>query len=622
MAKCLSVLFGCYIFVSLVLHVGEIALNALFASQMLALGVSQTWLTITVGLMTLPMVTVQLVSAMLLLQRRSAQMTCGHTAVTIIMHILQLGFVWRHIRIMREDDPVWRKRDFADLCLLRLFYAFSASLPIFGIQVYMMIITSESLGWIILSASATTLMAIGWSLASFRRQYETNDIEGIALTCPGTLFRLIWRLGETVARLLALGVFASVYGSWIFVVIGLHWMTMLTCICTSVLGHLDVSGMDRCHKFIMNLLVSYIYVFCHINFNTENSQFRYITYYVIMFFENAVLLTVWVLTVEHNDSLKVHSILFIASLSFFVGIVSMTYITDVSIFHPQNWQLMDSLIDSMSEWEIESSSSDSTSEVGGREREQSQHFKKRPIVFKSSGTYSHRRFIEPDERQTNLSAGSESDTDGSSVISHHHLSSNSSSDDSDISLNNGVDNINSSKIHLLTESWDNLIDAVNDGYETDTSVHPLTAFRPISAQSLEDWYSDGYSTDHTSDASYQLPITVLAKNNRYSISVASDSTDCTLCNTLKDYRDRNVPQRTRHAKKSRVSKQEKIIEEREDKSFSEDKDFVETPRSTAWYNCGESSDSACPQEYVSSSNLETTFEEEEGVQESGMELII
>ena len=666
MAECLPILFGFYIFLSLVLHIGEIVLNGFFAAQFLEQGSNSTWFTIIVGLMVLPMVTIQLVSAVLLLQRRSSQLSCVETMVTVVMHFFQLGFIWRHIRILKEDDVLWKKRDFADMCLLRMFYAFSASLPIFGIQVYTLVSSTPN-GWVVYSASATSLVAICWALCSFRRQYETSDFESIVLTWPGTMFRLIWRLGEMVARLVALAVFASVYGSWVFVVIGLHWVTMLTCICTSVLGHLDVAGMNCCHKFIMNLLVSYIYIFCHINFSDENAQFRYITYYTIMFLENAVLVVVWIFTVENNDTLQVHSIIFISSLAFFVGMVSMAIYyrffhipsTKLSSVAKDNmcvpdgcincklslcakhsfvlqrpfsagWVsqyqkalydghyyknlLQDSLIDSMSEWEVGSSSSDSTSEGGGS---QTQHFKKRPMVFKSSGTYSHRRFIQSGIQQQSA-IGTDSETDASSVVSHPHLSSSDDTADSDISFSHGPDDIKGSQIHLLTESWDNLLAAVNEGYETDTSVHPLTAFRPISAQSLEDWYSDGYSTDHTTD-SYPLPITVLAKNNRYSISVASDSTDCTMCKNIKAYRNRKYSQKPR---KPNVVK-DKIIEEREEKSFSDAKESIDTPRSSAWYNCGESSDSACPQEYLSSSNLETTFsEEEEGVYESGMELII
>jgi hypothetical protein len=137
---------------------------------------------------------------------------------TALLHVFQLGFVWRHIRLITEDEIKWKKRDLADLCILRMFYTFSASLPIFGMQVYL-IINNNSFDWLIISATTTTLVAIGWALASYRRQNEAELSEGTVLTWPGTIFRLIWRFGEVISRIISLIVFATLYKSWIFMVI-------------------------------------------------------------------------------------------------------------------------------------------------------------------------------------------------------------------------------------------------------------------------------------------------------------------------------------------------------------------------------------------------------------------
>lgn len=674
----------------------------------------ESWFTIVMGLMMLPMVLVQLVSALLLLQKRGEHLTCWQALATAIIHILQLGFVWRHIRILKESEILWKKRDFADLSLLRLFYAFSASLPILAIQAYFIIFKGAE-DKIILSAAVLTLLSTCWTLCSFRRHNEMDDIENIALSCPGTIFRLLWRLGEFVSRILSLAVFASVYHSWVFMVTGLHWLTMLVCICTSFLGVLEIQNAHRCYKFFLCMLISYIYVFCHVNFSSDSAHFRYITYYTIMFFENGILTAVWYFTVrDSTDNIfKVHTILFVICCAFFISVISM--VIYYKIFHipatsmskghkskmciqdgcincklslcvkhnkllqrpfSAGWitqyqealyngdyyrnLLQDSFIDTVSEYE--SKSSGSVFHSGNGEQEDSKEdavspFTRKMLSFQSNGTYSHRRFIKTD---INTLATPKDNYDSESLLSYIAPTvptgsslNGESSDESDFTMPSPAEEIRSahSQTQLLTDSWDHLPQD-NLGFDP-SSNKMLTGFRPISAQNLEDWYSDGYSTDHT-ESVYQLPVTVLAKikNSRSRCqdrtSLASDSTECTMCRNMKSYK----LIRKYSMASSVISKQEVIQEElddgRDQKSptnepvylYSSKKDvksvmhdppklvvrdepvYVDSPRGRAWYNCSESGDSAFQQEYFSSSNFETTFSDEDGISESSYELII
>ncbi|XP_069127780.1 uncharacterized protein [Argopecten irradians] len=703
---CLPVCFSIYIIISLLLHVGEVVLNTFFVVYLYPS--LETWFTIVLGLMMLPMVLVQLVSALLLLQKRGEHLTCRQAFSTAVIHILQLGFVWRHIRIVKETEVLWKKRDLADLLLLRLFYAFSASLPILGIQAYFIIFKGVQ-DTIIISAATVTLFSTCWVLSSVRRRNETDDIENIALSCPGTMFRLMWRLGELVSRVLSLAVFASVYHYWVFVVTGLHWLTMLVCICTSFLGVLEIKAINRCYKFFLCMLISYMYVFCHVNFSTEGAQFRYITYYVIMFLENGVLTTVWYFSIQGLvDMFKVYTLLFIICCAFLISIISM--VIYYKLFHiptsdmskdqhsdlcvqdgcincklslcakhnkmlqrpfSAGWisqyqealnngdyyknLLQDSFIDSENECK-----STITESCSGRE-EQTQDkeddvspFTRKTLSFQSNGTYSHRRFIRTDVQTL---AAPKDHYDSESMLSYiaptvptGSSANGDSSDESDISLPLPQGSPANSETRLLTDSWDNL---KQDNLAFDPSTKKmLPGFRPIPAQNLEEWYSDGYSTDHT-ESVYQLPITVLAKMKssrskcRDRASLASDSTECTMCRNMKSYKLIRKYSRA----SSIVSKENVIQEEREDEKdkktsepvylYSYRKDIqrlIQDPRryterdpvytdsssrGQAWYNCSESGDSAFPQEYFSSSNFETTFDEDEdGISESSYELII
>lgn len=658
---CLSVCFGLFIILSLLFHLGELTLNALFLVELYQKN-STAWFTIVTGLLVLPLVTIHFVSALLILQRKSRNKTKYGQAVPILLHLFQFGFAWRHIKILFESDIKTKKHDFADLSLLRLFYAFSASLPILAIQGFMIITTDSS--WIVQFAVGINLLSISWGISSFRRQYDSNEFENVVLTWPGTLFRLLWRLGEIIARTLSLGIFASIYFSWVFIVICLHWITMMCCVCSSVLGNVNVVGMNKGHKFIMGGLVSYIYIFCHVNMSVEKTKFHYITYYTIMFLENSLLTAIWFFTAQDTNNFKIHVIVVIIGFSYLISIISMLlyhrffHIPSMKIslygkdkicvqdgcincklslcakhshllqrpfsagwvsqyqkaLNDGNYYknlLQDSFIDSMSEWETCSSTTASSKHS---KNSNSTGKKTRKVPIQLTGTYSHRHFVDADIVD---SLCCESDTDASTTETHQ-MSTSEDSIISELSIQFPPQGMGASdKKKLLTESWDNLLQVDNVALDKNNSGPPLFAFRPISAQSLEEWYSDGYSTDHTTD--YQLPVTVLAKNSRNSMSLASsDCTDCTVCKYMRMF---NTRRKYRKAPSSVVSKQEKIEEENERMHMELDK--LETPRNRPWYNCSESGDSAFPQENFSFSNLDTTLsEEEEGVFETGAEIII
>lgn len=643
-SSCMTLCFGIYVVISLLLHLGEVILNTLLVAHLYDDNGKRTWFTIMLGLMLLPMVTVQLVSALLLLHKRGAQLTTCQVVGTASLHIFQLGFVWRHIRLVTEKDIKQKKQDLADLSILRLFYTFSSSLPIFGMQLYL-IVTYNDFHWLITSATTTTLLAIGWALASYRRQNEADVTEGTVLTFPGTIFRLVWRYGEIISRILSLVVFATLYKSWIFLVVLLHWVTMMVCIFTSVFGFFEFVGVNRAHRFFLSTLISYIYIFCYVNFNSQKTQWRYITFYTIMFLENSVLLIVWYLSAVEKDSLTVYTIVFIACLTFVVGVISMILyyrffhipakklaldgknnicLNDscincklslcnkhnkffqrpfsagwISQYQKALYQgeyyknlMQDSLLDSMSEWEVGSSSSESASEgKKGTKKEKS-------VTFHSAGTYSHKRFLPK--------AVSDSDSDSTSIDSQQIMPSSSDSEVSDSP--NPLSCDNTSRTQLLTDSWEKLV--VNKDTIINENVQKLQSFRPISAQTLEDWYSDGYSTDHSS-SDFQLPITVLAKLGNCRISIASDSTQCTMCKHLKLNKKRTrVPMRS----------QEKIIEENNEHDGNGI--VLETPRTAAWYNCSESGDSAFPQETISTTGPSNVGSDEDGISETSFEMII
>lgn len=149
-----------------------------------------------------------------------------------------------------------------------------------------------------------------------------------------------------------------------------------------------------------------------------------------------------------------------------------------------------------------------------------------------SGTYSHKRFFDSDPSLRQLA-----DTDSISSRSGTDAEDCHQTSDPDFTVLS-VDALClvSSKTRLLTDNWDNLIK-----HETPCSHHrkqhmKIDIYTSLIKKDMDaSVFSEEYSSDHTLD-SYQLPVTVLAKNDlsncgqklytRLANSTTSDFTNC------------------------------------------------------------------------------------------------
>lgn len=612
--SCISVCFGISLTISLLLYIGEMVLNSIYVYTVFNDEERKSWFTPMVGILLLPTVLVQLVSVILLLEKRGDHLTSCRSLGIAVLHILQLGFFWRYISLFHEVDPAWKAKDLADLSLLQMLHTFTSMLPLLFVQSFM-ILNFQVTDGLSIATTALTFTASCWYIASFRRHHHSDSIGDIVLTWPGTIFRLLWRVGEMLSRIISLAVFTSVYYYWIFLILGLHGLTMLVCLCTSVLGMFEKSGLSKCNKFFLGIIVAYMYSFCFINTSSENTVFRYILFYIIMFLENAVLTAVWYIKADQSDGgTKVNTVVFISACSFFIGVISLivyykffhvgsTSETDKShvcdndgcincrlslcskhniklqrpfsagwisqyqhaLFNGNYYRniLHDSLIDS--EWESVSCQLNSSGEhwqIRDSELE-SMTDKKQYTSVTASGSYAHKRFFD-----SNTDITGELDSEDSSVLSeeyHQRWHGGDGSVCSQCSVN-VARSVVSSTTHLLTDSWDSLLKDY-DSAKCNNKPNQTKQFDIVASLIRKDidngLLSDGYTTDHTLD-SYQLPITVLAKKRTRALnrerlepaySTASDSTDCTICAFMKQ----NPP--TPVARRKTIHLEERIPEE-------------------------------------------------------------
>ncbi|XP_064605738.1 uncharacterized protein LOC135470633 [Liolophura sinensis] len=326
---CSATCFTLFIVISLFTHISEVFLNAVYIFYVYTDTVNPEWTATTLGFLLLPIVVTQLFSALLHLQWRVAQSKDGGGRIqnilpVALLHVVQLGFVWRHLRILNERNPVHRKKFLVDVLLLRLVFAFTSSLPLLLLQTHY-ILTHQPFHGIQLAAMLVCLLSTSWALASYRRQHEFCDIDKVILTWPGTIFRWLWRMGEVTSRILSLAVFATTYHYWTFLVLGLHWTTMLICIWATILGTVHRKDFNRASHALICVAIGYVYTFAHLNFSNHRARCRYVTYYSIIFLEICVLVAAWLLSnTSWRTNIISYYLIAVIGSAFVLSVISMS----------------------------------------------------------------------------------------------------------------------------------------------------------------------------------------------------------------------------------------------------------------------------------------------------------
>lgn len=173
------------------------------------------------------------------------------------MHVSQMGVLWRYAKLFVPVDLRYVKHEVRDLCILRLIHAFCEAAPMLLLQSYILItlennhineinintIKIKTLGGQLSThlvqqstivhqyqqktfkdlstiSAILSLFSLCWSLASFSKNVRIHNVHRLVLTWLGVIFQFMWRLGTVSSRVISLTVYASVYGHWIFLVIG------------------------------------------------------------------------------------------------------------------------------------------------------------------------------------------------------------------------------------------------------------------------------------------------------------------------------------------------------------------------------------------------------------------
>lgn len=265
--------------------------------------------------------------------------------IDAILHLFCLGFLVRYIKlVIPVKDTARVRKEARDLCMLRMVHGFIQSAPLLLLQAYMICLpnsnnnpgligapsssggTPETTPAAIFSLSVTSatlsLINVCWALASFTKYARKKYLQRFILTWLGILSQLLWRLGTVSSRIVALTIYGIYYNYWMLVVLALHWLTMFLWLMKP--GNLlrDELTMGRPKKITFAAAIAWIYCFCYLNFEEHNSKLKMTSYYLIMFLENNLLLTVCLIFSSQVTWIKNLSIL-VVYLGFVFGMLFM-----------------------------------------------------------------------------------------------------------------------------------------------------------------------------------------------------------------------------------------------------------------------------------------------------------
>lgn len=274
------------------------------------------------------------------------------------MHCIQLGVIFRYAKLFVPVDLRYVKHEVRDLCILRLIHGFCEAAPMLLLQSYILMtlqssaeensinsIKVKTLGGQLSThlvqqstiahqyqqktfkdlntvSAFLSLFSLCWALASFSKNVSKHNVHRLVLTWLGVIFQFFWRLGTITSRVLALTAYASIYKKGIFLVLVFHWICMFLWL-ISPKNAFHGEQISRIKKLVLSSLVAFIYTFAYINLQEANHRQKMIIFYVVMFLENCLLVSLWIVGIWPDRGEDWYSIPLYVIGTFLGGILIM-----------------------------------------------------------------------------------------------------------------------------------------------------------------------------------------------------------------------------------------------------------------------------------------------------------
>ncbi|GFS50444.1 XK-related protein 6 [Trichonephila inaurata madagascariensis] len=251
-----------------------------------------------------------------------------------IIHILQLGLFYRFLQLLLEGLRVRKSTSDlekfncqqSDICMLRLFESFTESAPQLVLQLYIMVSTDDWNLWTGISAVAC-IISLSWGIAAYSKAMRNLRLDKEKLSWWGLLFQSMWRIGMVSARIISMVLFAVIYGHWLFIGIGLHWLIMIMWIFYQKTDFCTTWWEER----LYNCVVGVIYCFCYFNIKDGKARYRMTIYYFTTVLENICVILAFYFSETYSHNFRDLMALLVPA-GMLIGLVCM--LLYYRFFHP------------------------------------------------------------------------------------------------------------------------------------------------------------------------------------------------------------------------------------------------------------------------------------------------
>eukprot|EP00064_Thunnus_orientalis_P021572 superscaffoldBa00006630_g21737 len=266
------------------------------------------WFAVLVGLMVLSSVVVQMFSWFWLKYDRQLPEFSAHTGantvlfgdkvrLSCLLHVLQLGFLCRHISAIRQGFRVWwRKQEGSeyavylthDLSMLRLIETFCESAPQLTLMIYVMLRTNKArtVQFVSIAASTTSIV---WMVVDYHRSLRSFLPDKAKQGWGSSLVYFLWNLLLIAPRVAALALFSSVLPGYIAAHFLIMWFVFVLWAWRQRTDFMDSVGGEWLYRATVGL----IWYFSWFNVAEGRTRGRSIIYHSFITTDGAILLATW-----------------------------------------------------------------------------------------------------------------------------------------------------------------------------------------------------------------------------------------------------------------------------------------------------------------------------------------